>query len=114
VSGTEAIPVNDLIARLSGQDSRVELDGHEESYDQLRRRIDELGHTVLRFPGTRGGTTIGVTIDRDRTDLSDADFEAGRGELRLEGTLTLDYVPLRCIATIDLATRAGTARLVPE
>ena len=32
--------------------------------------------------------------------------------VHVEGTLTLNYVPVRCVADIDLATLNGTGQLV--
>ncbi|WP_018215463.1 hypothetical protein [Salinispora vitiensis] len=51
-------------------------------------------------------------MDRDATDLSGADFVAGTGSVHVEGTLTLDFVPVRCVADLDVATLSGTGRLV--
>jgi hypothetical protein len=57
----------------------------------LKERID-LGYVHLKFTETRGGTELGVRVDRDTLDLSQADFESQTGQVHLEGELTLDYV----------------------
>ncbi len=100
-----------LVERLAARDSAVELDGADEPATVLKRRIDELGQISLRFTETAGPTTLAVTVDPAATDLSGADLAAGTGWIHLEGTLTLDYVPARCIADIDLASRSGRGRL---
>lgn len=45
-------------------------------------------------------------------DLSEADFENGTGSVHVEGPLTLDYVPVKCVADIDLQTLEGQGHLV--
>jgi hypothetical protein len=55
-----------------------------------------------------------VTLSRERTDLSTADFAGRSGRVSLVGTLVLDYVPVRCEAVIDLPALTGKGRLVVE
>ena len=78
----------------------------------LKERID-LGYVHIKFTETRGGTELGVRLDREATDLSRADFENQTGAVHLEGELTLDYVKVRCIADIDLQTLNGQGHLAP-
>jgi hypothetical protein len=120
VSGPASIETNgvsamrNLVDRLSEQDGPVSFEDTEEPLDGIRRRIVELEHVAIRFTATTGGTVLAVTVDPTATDLDGADFEAGTGSVHVEGTLVLDYVPVRCVATIDLASRMGTGRLVPD
>jgi hypothetical protein len=65
----------------------------------------------IKFTETRGGTELGVPLDEAASDLTGADFENGRGSVRVVGELTLDYVKVRLHATVDLATLEGTGRL---
>ena len=65
----------------------------------------------IKFTGTRGGTDLGIRLDREATDLSAADFEKGTGTIHVEGNLTLNYDPVRLFADIDLATLDGTGHL---
>jgi uncharacterized protein YbdZ (MbtH family) len=76
----------------------------------LRAAIDG-GYVFIRFTDTEGGTELGVRLDDQGTDLSEADFEAGTGPVRLAGSLTLDFEAVRCVATIDLATLTGEGHL---
>lgn len=103
--------MTDLVERLSRRDSPVVLGGPWTPPAELRRRIEQLRYVRLEFTGTRGGTVLGVTVDPAATDLTGADFAAGRGTVHVEGTLVLNHVPVRCVADLDLETRSGTGRL---
>jgi hypothetical protein len=54
-----------------------------------------------------------MPLDRQRSDLNSADFEAKIGRLTLVGDLTLDFVNVRCIAEIDLSSLSGQGRWEP-
>jgi hypothetical protein len=66
----------------------------------------------IKFTNTRGGTELGVRLDREACNFNEADFENGTGKLHVEGGLTLDYVKVRLIADIDLPTLEGKGRLM--
>jgi uncharacterized protein YbdZ (MbtH family) len=101
-----------LVEKLCEGDHRVEAGLRpDKTAKALKDRID-LGYVHIKFTETRGGTELGVRLDREVTDLSRADFESQSGEVHLEGELTLDYVKVRCIADIDLKTLAGKGHLV--
>jgi uncharacterized protein YbdZ (MbtH family) len=68
-------------------------------------------YVLVKFTETRGGTELGMELDSDECRLTDADFDEGSGDVRLVGGLTLDFVKVRCIAQINLATLEGTGRL---
>ena len=105
--------MNELTQRLSEGEHPVVMGGPEPSVTELRTRIDEFKHVSIKFTGTRGGTDLGVRLDLEACELGAADFEAGTGTVHLEGTLTLNGDPVRCVADLDLATLAGTGHLVP-
>jgi uncharacterized protein YbdZ (MbtH family) len=77
----------------------------------LKEAIDR-NYVHVKFTDTRGGTELGVRLDRDLCDFSEADFERGAGMVHIEGGLTLDYVKVNCIADIDLTSLEGKGRLV--
>lgn len=106
--------MSDLVRRLSEHDTEVVLDGVDEPLSLVRRRIEELGHVTVRFTETAGGTTLGVSVDPEVTAFRVPGAGSEAESLHLEGTLTLDFVPVRCVADIDLASRRGTGRLLPR
>jgi hypothetical protein len=65
----------------------------------------------IKFTDTRGGTELGVAIDRSRSDLRAIESDNGSAEIRVVGDLTLDYVQVSCVARIDLATLEGEGHL---
>jgi uncharacterized protein YbdZ (MbtH family) len=116
--GAETIPFSeepetapDLVQRLSEQSQPVEVILRPERSASALKESIESGNVQVKFTGTRGGTELGVRLDRGALDLGQADFENQTGTVHLEGGLTLDYTPVRCIADINLETLAGTGRL---
>jgi hypothetical protein len=103
--------MSDLVKKLSERSHDVELTVHPPNSQSAFKECLDDGYVHVRFPNTNGGTTLGVRLDRERTDASAADFGGGTGRVVLSGTLTLDYVPVVCHAEIDLATLKGTGRL---
>ena len=104
--------MNELVERLSLEGQNVVVGGPDPSVGELHQRITEIGYVFVKFPDTNGGTDLGVRVDETGTDLSQADFASATGSVHIEGTLTLDYVKVRCIADIDLASLSGTGHLV--
>jgi hypothetical protein len=103
--------MDELTQRLS-TNQPVVIGGLSPSSTDLRHRMDEYGNVFIKFTETRGGTDLGVYLERDACDFGDADFDAATGRIHVEGTLILNDDPVRCIADIDLATLSGTGRLV--
>ena len=102
---------DDLVTRLCKGKHPVEISlRSEKTARALKERID-LGHVYIKFTETRGGTELGVRLDRDALDLSQADFEGQVGAVRLEGELRLNYIKVRCFADIDLRTLKGEGHL---
>lgn len=104
--------MDELVQRLSEGDHIVIIGGLNPSLDELEKRVKDIGYVFIKFTGTKGGTKLGVKVDKTRTDLSRADFIQGGGVAHIEGTLTLNYVNIRCVADIDLATLSGTGHIV--
>jgi hypothetical protein len=104
---------NELVDRLSEGEHPVEAGLRpDKTVQRLKQHIDR-GFVHIKFTDTRGGTELGVRLDRDRSDLSRADFDRQTGSVRLVGALTLNYVPVRCVADIELATLTGRGHLEP-
>jgi|ERR1700761_2656213 len=105
--------MDELVERLSQGRHPVEVSLRpEKSAAALKECIDR-GYVHIRFTQTRGGTEVGVTLDRSLTNVDHASFEQQNGTVRLAGSLVLNYTPVRCSADIDLATLAGTGNLEP-
>lgn len=104
--------MSDLPYRLSQGEQKVAYrPRRDDARAELREAIGREYVHVL-FTETRGGTELGFPLDRERSELSGADWDAGTGTVHLEGELNLDGVPVRCVADLDLATVQGTGRLV--
>jgi Core binding factor beta subunit len=104
--------MDDLVQRLSTGDHPVTVGGPKPSLEEFKKRVEDMGYVFIKFTGTRGGTDLGVRVDKNTTDLSRASFEAHTGKVHVEGTLTLNYVKVRCVADIELETLNGTGHLV--
>jgi hypothetical protein len=102
----------DLVQYLANGYHPVAVGGPEPSLDDLKERLTTMLYAFVKFTDTQGGTDLGVEVDAEATDLSRADFEHASGTVHVEGSLTLDFVPVRCVADIDLATMAGTGYLI--
>jgi len=83
----------------------------EHTVKLFKEAIDR-DYIQIKFVQTKGGTQLGFRLNRDASDLSAADFEGGKGTVHVEGSLTLDYVPVKCVADIDLSTLKGEGHLV--
>jgi uncharacterized protein YbdZ (MbtH family) len=101
-----------LVDKLCEGRHPVEAGLRPEKTVKLFKEAIDRGYVHIRFIRTKGGTELGVRLDRDACNFSEADFENGRGSVRVEGGLTLDYVKVKCIAELDLATLEGTGHLV--
>ena len=103
--------MNELVQRLSQGEHPVTVGGPQPSLAEFQRRVEDMGYVFIKFTATRGWTDLGVRIDKSATDLSQANFTQGTGIAHVEGTLTLNYVKVRCIANIDLASLQGTGHV---
>ena len=103
--------MNDLVKRLSEGSHAVEVSLRPERTVKLFREMLDQGHVLVKFTQTQGGTELGVPLDKSRSDLTHANFDAETGKVRLCGELTLDYVPVRVVADIDLPSLQGEGHL---
>lgn len=101
--------MNELVQRLAEGDHPV-VTRRAETATELKQSIDR-GYVLVTFTDTRGGTELGFKLDEKLSDLSKADFDQATGTVDLAGTLTLDYVKVRCLAEIDLSTLEGKGHL---
>lgn len=101
----------DLVERLCTGVHPVEVSLRPDKTIAALQECLNRGYVMVKFTNTRGGTELGIRLDTSRTQTSSADLAAGLGTVHLVGGLTLDYVPVTCIADIDLASLTGTGHL---
>jgi uncharacterized protein YbdZ (MbtH family) len=109
----EAVDVEgpSLVDRLCQGRHRLVASLRPETSPQALREAIARRYVLVKFTETRGQTEIGMQLDLERSDLASADFDAGSGSVRLVGRLSLDFVDVRCVADIDLATLEGQGHL---
>jgi hypothetical protein len=102
--------MNDLVRFLCNGEHPVEAKLRENTRQAVK---DCIGRRFIqiRFTDTRGGTQLGVPIDPERSDLRALESENAGAEIKVVGDITLDYVPVTCVARIDLATFQGEGHL---
>jgi uncharacterized protein YbdZ (MbtH family) len=100
-----------LVDRLCEGEHRVVVNCRPERTTAALNERLAIGHVHVLFTETRGGTELGVRVESSAIDWTGADPDRVTGTVRFSGTLVLDYVKVRCVAAIDLATLEGTAHL---
>lgn len=101
-----------LVDRLCEGNHPVEVSLPPERTAKLFKEVIDRNYVHIKFTRTKGGTELGFSLDQEKSNFAAADFVNGKGSAHLEGSLTLDYVRVRCVADIDLSTLEGTARLI--
>src|SRR5512139_3389888 len=101
--------MDELVQRLSEGDHPVVTQRYK-SAEELKQAIDR-GYVLVKFTDTRGGTELGLRLDNTMTNLGGADFAQSTGTVHLVGNLTLNYVPVRSVADVDIATLEGKGHL---
>jgi len=102
--------MNDLVRFLCTGEHPIHVSLREKTIAGVKNAL-ELGLVLVMFSDTKGGTEIGIPVDPNRSDLRALEGGNGSGEIRLVGDLTLDYVPVTCVARIDLTTLHGEGHL---
>lgn len=100
-----------LVDRLSGGPHDLVFTSRPEPTPERLRRSLERGLVFLKFTGTRGGTELGVRLTSEDSERLVAEHDQGRNPLLIDGTLTLDFVPVRCRAELDTGRLEGTGHL---
>ncbi len=101
--------MDELVQRLATGDHPVTTSRYQTA-EELKAAIDR-GYVLVKFTDTKGGTELGLRLDQAATNLGNADFEQSTGNVQLVGNLTLNYVRVRGIAKVDIATREGQGHL---
>ena len=102
--------MNELVKRLCKKGNKIAA-GRSDSATELREQIDS-GIVLLKFTEIKGGTELGSRLDKELTQLGDADFEKSTGIVHLVGHLTLNYDRVQLVDDVDLSTLKGTGHLV--
>jgi hypothetical protein len=103
--------MSELVQKLAKGDHRVIFRKiQDDGVQELKECIDR-DYVHIKFTETKGGTELGFPLDRDRSDLSGADWDKKSGKIHLEGELTLDYVKVRLVADVDLSNLEGQGHL---
>jgi hypothetical protein len=105
--------MNELVQRLSQGEHPVEASLRPDRTAQALKECIDQGYVHIKFTGTKGGTELGIQLDTQATQLDQADFSQATGSAHLVGNLTLNGVPVQCIAHLDLSTLAGQGHLQP-
>jgi len=100
----------DLLTRLSDDDHPVELVLRPAPSLAALRETIARDYVLVKFTGTRGGTELGVPLDRQRSDLAAADL--GSGRIYVHGDIVLDGNTAQVSAIVDVSTLNGTGRLI--
>jgi uncharacterized protein YbdZ (MbtH family) len=107
----EPEPIDDLVSRLCTGEHPLEFATRAQRTAETFKTAIDHDYARVRFTGTQGGTELDLSLDRAATRMDGADFVEGNGTVHLVGTLVLDFVPVRCVANIDLTTLSGTGHL---
>lgn len=105
--------MNELVQRLSVGNHPVEVSLQPEKTVATLKECIDRGYVHIKFTNTKGGTDLGVRLDRDASNLNEADFDRQTGKVHLVGHLTLNFVKVRCITDVDLETLEGKGHLEP-
>jgi hypothetical protein len=99
--------MSELVNKLSAGKHPVEAVLRPNRTPAAFQECIQRGYVHIKFTDTIGETELGVTLGTDGVDLQLADFETGQGQVTVRGSLTLDYVPVQCVAQIELSDLKG-------
>jgi hypothetical protein len=103
--------MSELVKKLSEGSHPVELILRPEKTSEALKACLERRYVHIKFVATRGGTELGLKIDENTSELAQAAVDAAADAIDVVGDLVLDYIPVRCVAKIDLSTWQGTGHL---
>ena len=100
-----------LVDRLCLGDHKIVVSQRPEPTAKALKEAIDNGYVRVKFTETKGGTELGFKVDPNASDLTGGNFEEGTGNVKVAGSLTLDYMKVRCIAQIDLKTLDGVGHI---
>jgi hypothetical protein len=95
--------MDELVKFLSDGSHKVRVD-RAKTPEDFRASLDD-GFVLVRFTETRGGTTLGVRLDKSRCELGEP---GSSNAVKLIGTLVLNYNEIELTADIDPTTLEGS------
>ncbi len=102
--------MDNLVERLLSKQP-IEFESRTNNLEEAKERLLVTKFVFIMFPETKGGTELGINVDTNLTDVKEADFTKGIGNISVVGTCELNYQKVRCIAEIDLSTKKGLGYL---
>lgn len=96
---------DDLVTRLSRGEHPLRALVRPEGQPEALREAIARGYVLIELTGTAGGTQLGLRLRPDDSR------EIRDDRVRLTGHLTLDGVPVRCVAELELRTLTGHGHL---
>jgi len=100
-----------LVKYLSSGSHPIVFEPRSEDYSEIKERLTEMKFIFIKFINTVGETELGINIDCDLTNLEEADYVNGRGDICVVGTCELNYHKVKCVAQVDLSTKTGMVQL---
>jgi len=95
--------MSELIDYLSNGEHPVVLQRYKDA-QELEERVQS-GYVLVKFTDTRGGTELGLRLDKDRCDLTNLD--SGSGSVKLVGSLTLDFEDIDVVVDANVSSLEG-------
>jgi hypothetical protein len=105
------IVMDKLIKQLTANEHAIMFEQRIDDYHFIKQKLDN-GFVFVTYIETCGGTELGLNLDKNHCNFRNADFETKSGEIHIEGECKLNFVPVRVIADINLATRRGKAKMI--
>lgn len=105
--------MDELVERLSQGRHPVELSLRPDKSMAVLAACLDRGYVHVRFLDTQGGTELGVRLDKAASEWPEANLTHQEGTIRLVGQLSLNFVPVQCVAEVDLRTLTGEGFLQP-
>lgn len=99
--------MSELVNKLAADKHPVEVVVRPQRTPAAFKESIQRGYVHIKFTDTIGGTELGINLEADGADLQQANFETGQGQITVKGSLTLDYVPVTCVAVIELPDLTG-------
>jgi hypothetical protein len=103
--------MDELVEKLSNGKHLVEVVIRPKVDSETFRQCIDDRYVHLRFLDTNGGTEVGIPIDSVSEGDAQQLAQSGEPTLKIEGEFSLNFTPVRCVATIDTGSFRGFAEV---